>query len=118
MRSKQKFGLVLTLASVFCLLTAIDGLGQTVATVKTPPAVEGVGAMETVVSPVLPKGRPERHAAHRRARRNAAVRHTCTPVGFRVCRRSAVTFSITGIVTQRANGLLGPFLLTPDSFLS
>ncbi len=58
MRSKRKFRLVLTVASAFCLLTASDGLGQTVATVKTPPAVEGETAMETVVSPGSHKGRP------------------------------------------------------------
>ncbi|MGI8897841.1 MAG: putative porin [Pyrinomonadaceae bacterium] len=57
MRSKRKSGLVLTVASVFCLLTASDGLCQTVATVKTPLVVEGEGATATVVSPGSQKGR-------------------------------------------------------------
>ncbi len=59
MPSKWKFGLVLfSVSSVFCLLTASDGLGQTVATVKTQPAVEGEGAAVTVVSRSSHKGRP------------------------------------------------------------
>lgn len=59
MQSKRKFGLVLlTVAALFCLLTASNGLGQTVATVKTPPAVEGEGATETVASPGSHKGHP------------------------------------------------------------
>jgi hypothetical protein len=57
MRSKRTFGLVLlVVASVFCLLTAKDGLGQTVATVKIPPAIEGEGATGTAVSPGSYKG--------------------------------------------------------------
>ncbi|CAN5716380.1 hypothetical protein BH20ACI3_BH20ACI3_05380 [soil metagenome] len=58
MQSKRKFGLVLTVAFVLCLLTANNGLGQTVTTVKPPPAVEGEGATDTVVPPGPHKGRP------------------------------------------------------------
>lgn len=59
MRSKRKFGLVLSVVSVFCLLPASDGLGQTVATIKPPPAVEGEAAIETVASAVSPKDRSD-----------------------------------------------------------